>query len=106
MDLNKNLFFLFVYWLIFMSSFYGAYQVRMYNKDGVQKTFMFLGREFNTAYDATTLNITFYSLSIVTLLASMIMIYVIVTYNYKVVEDEDNIHKTIEEAWKEDPNKP
>ena len=90
----RELVLLAVYWLIFLMSFYGAFQLRQYmNYNPNRINVNFLGLTLTSIDDVINLRLIFIMLSILTLLASFAMIYLIVNYNLQVVEKEKPMEK-------------
>ena len=94
MKKKKELVLLGIYWLVFLLSFYGAFQLRRYmNYYSSRIKVNVFGFVLTSIDDVLNLRIIFIMLSILTLLASFAMIYLVVNYNIQVVEKEEPIEK-------------
>ncbi len=94
MKKKKELVLLAIYWLVFLMSFYGTFQLRIYmNYNPNTIDVNFFGLTMTSIDDVINLRLIFIMLSIATLLASFAMIYLIVNYNLQVVEHEKPMEK-------------
>ena len=104
MDKNKKLLLLFIYYLIFMFSFYMAFQIRselMGRREGIGVDIYFFSKvlTITSTDNAVDLKFIFYLVSILALMASIFMVYFTINYNYDVVKKEDPVKEKIDEIW-------
>lgn len=104
MNQDQKLIMLFIYYAIFMFSFYGAFQTRsvILGKDEGDYVIKILWKEIHleTIESITKMRYVFYSLSFLTLVASVFMIYWTINYNYEVIKDKpDKYKEEIKKIW-------
>ena len=107
MDADKKLIMLFIYWIIFIFSFYGAFQTRnvLLGKNDGDFTVKFFWNEIHLKNAQSVINMkyVFYTLSTLALVASIFLVYWVINYNYEVVKDKPNLaEEEIKKIWSKD----